>query len=90
MATVEGICEPRFHAVEEQLAVNFAERGEVGASVCVLLDGEPVVDLWGGVADRADAMTLEARAVVQDQQGGRRLLLPAGHGGAPRVRVGVG
>src|SRR5262249_5046498 len=27
-------------------------RGEVGASVCVIHDGQVVVDLWGGLADR--------------------------------------
>jgi CubicO group peptidase (beta-lactamase class C family) len=49
--SVEGTCEPRFARVREEFERNFAERGEVGASVCVMLDGEPVVDLWGGQAD---------------------------------------
>ncbi len=31
---------------------NFARRGELGASVCVIHKGERVVDLWGGCADR--------------------------------------
>src|SRR4051812_47469989 len=48
---VEGTCEPRFAAVREEFERNFAERGEVGASVCITLDGETVVDLWAGVAD---------------------------------------
>jgi CubicO group peptidase (beta-lactamase class C family) len=29
---------------------NFQERGEVGASVCIQVEGESVVDLWGGIA----------------------------------------
>ena len=33
-------------------AANFAEHGEVGASVCVYRDGKKVVELWGGLADR--------------------------------------
>lgn len=49
--SIEGTCEPRFARVREEFERNFAERGEVGASVCVMLDGEPVVDLWGGQAD---------------------------------------
>lgn len=49
---VSGGCAPRFARVREEFERNFAERGEVGASVCVMVDGEPVVDLWGGVADR--------------------------------------
>jgi CubicO group peptidase (beta-lactamase class C family) len=47
-----GDCDPRFLAVREEFERNFQERGEVGASVCVTLDGETVVDLWGGFADR--------------------------------------
>jgi CubicO group peptidase (beta-lactamase class C family) len=30
---------------------NFVRRAEIGASVCVWMDGEKVVDLWGGLAD---------------------------------------
>jgi CubicO group peptidase (beta-lactamase class C family) len=48
---VEGLCDPRFAAVADEFERNFKERDEVGASVSVTLDGEPVVDLWGGVAD---------------------------------------
>ena len=50
---INGTCDPRFGAVQEEFERNFAERGEVGASVSVTLDGETVVDLWGGVADPA-------------------------------------
>jgi CubicO group peptidase (beta-lactamase class C family) len=50
---VEGTCAAGFSAVREEFDRNFAERGEVGASVAVTVDGETVVDLWGGVADRA-------------------------------------
>lgn len=50
--TVQGFCDPRLQSVREEFERNLAERGEVGASVCVLRDGEPLVDLWGGVIDR--------------------------------------
>lgn len=46
-----GTCDPRFGAVRDAFERNFAERDEVGASVCVTLEGETVVDLWGGIAD---------------------------------------
>lgn len=49
---IQGICDNRFRAVEEEFARNLAERGEVGASVCVTIEGRTVVDLWGGIADR--------------------------------------
>jgi CubicO group peptidase (beta-lactamase class C family) len=48
---IQGSCAPEFDQVREEFARNFAERGEVGASVCVTVDGETVVDLWGGTAD---------------------------------------
>ncbi len=48
---IEGSCEPRFAEVRDEFERNFATRGDVGASVCVTLDGEDVVDLWGGLAD---------------------------------------
>jgi CubicO group peptidase (beta-lactamase class C family) len=49
---VGGFCEPQFQAVREEFERNFHERGEVGASVCVTVEGETVVDLWDGTADR--------------------------------------
>ena len=50
MTDVKGLCEPRFAAVEEALAASLGKE-DVGASVAVHLDGEPVVDIWGGYAD---------------------------------------
>jgi CubicO group peptidase (beta-lactamase class C family) len=51
--TIEGSCQSRFASVREEFERNFAERGEVGGSVCMTVDGETVVDLWGGAADPA-------------------------------------
>jgi len=50
-APVSGTCDPRFAPVAEQFARNFAERGEVGAGVCIMVDHRVVVDLVGGWAD---------------------------------------
>lgn len=50
MNDVKGLCEPRFVAVREVLAALLG-KDDVGASVAVYLDGEPVVDLYGGYAD---------------------------------------
>ena len=52
MHEIEGTCDDRFGAVREAFAANFEEGVDVGASVAVYLDGQPVVDLWGGFADR--------------------------------------
>ena len=48
---VEGSYAPEFEAVHRQFERNFAERGEVGAAVAAWIDGELVVDLWGGWRD---------------------------------------
>lgn len=62
--TVEGVCESRFESVREEFERNFEERNELGASVCVHLDGRPVVDLWGGVADQATGRPWERDTMV--------------------------
>lgn len=47
-AAVEGTCQPAFAPVAEAFAANFAELGELGASLCIEVDGKTVLDLWGG------------------------------------------
>ncbi|MFQ3592214.1 MAG: serine hydrolase domain-containing protein [Gemmataceae bacterium] len=49
---IHGYVDSAFEAVRDEFARNFAERGEVGASVCVVHQGRVVVDLWGGYAQR--------------------------------------
>jgi CubicO group peptidase (beta-lactamase class C family) len=51
--TVNGSCAPRFERVREAFETNFLERDEIGAAVSVWVDGELVVNLWGGSADAA-------------------------------------
>ena len=51
MAEVHGTCDDRFASVEQTFASNFDAGLDIGASVAVFKDGEPVVDLWGGVID---------------------------------------
>jgi CubicO group peptidase (beta-lactamase class C family) len=62
--TVEGECAPRFAAVRAAFAANFAAGREVGASFAAWVDGEPVVDLWGGSADRAESRPWERDTIV--------------------------
>ena len=52
MAVLQGYFEPGWQAVSDSFAANFERHGELGAACCVYLDGRPVVDLWGGTADR--------------------------------------
>jgi CubicO group peptidase (beta-lactamase class C family) len=50
---VQGRCARRFAAVRDAFAANFEAGREVGASFAATVDGELVVDLWGGFADGA-------------------------------------
>lgn len=50
---VGGSCAPGFHRVRDEFERNFTQRGEIGAAVSVWVDGELVVNLWGGTADAA-------------------------------------
>jgi len=51
--TAEGFTQDRFAEVRRAFEANLANGEDVGASFCATLDGEIVVDLWGGWADAA-------------------------------------
>ena len=61
---IEGHCDPRLRAVEDAFRENFERFGEVGASVAILVDGEAVVDLWGGHMDAARTKAWERDTIV--------------------------
>ena len=48
----EGSWDDRFQPVVDAFDANFAERNETGASLCITVGGETVVDVWGGTFDR--------------------------------------
>ncbi len=50
---VHGHCDDRFHALRDALAEAIARGEETGAAIAVDIDGELVVDIWGGYADAA-------------------------------------
>ncbi len=50
MAEVSGTCDARFAPVRDALAEQL-ERDELGASIVLDVDGETVVDIWGGWCD---------------------------------------
>ena len=63
-AEIHGTHDPRFSAVRDAFAANFSAGREVGASFAATLDGEPVVDLWGGHADAARTRRWERDTIV--------------------------
>lgn len=48
---IHGDCAARFAGLRAEFERNFAQRGDIGAAVAVTIDGELVVDLWGGHVD---------------------------------------
>ena len=62
--TVHGDCDERFAAVRTAFEENFRDRDELGAAVTVTVDGEVVVDLWGGWADGARTRPWERDTLV--------------------------
>ena len=61
---IAGVCDPRFEPVKDAFAENFLKGLDVGASVAVTIDGELVVDLWGGAADAGRTAPWERDTLV--------------------------
>lgn len=51
MTAIEGTCSDRYAAVREAFADNLSSSQDIGASVAIVVEGELVVDLWGGYFD---------------------------------------
>ncbi|MCY4617768.1 MAG: serine hydrolase [Chloroflexi bacterium] len=66
MSTVElqGECDSRFGAVRDAFAANWTDHDEVGASLCVIVGGEIVVDLWGGHIDAERSRAWESDTIA--------------------------
>jgi CubicO group peptidase (beta-lactamase class C family) len=52
MAEIFGTCPPRLAAVKDAFAASFDAGDELGARFSLVQEGEVIVDLWGGFADR--------------------------------------
>ena len=61
---IDGTCDHRFREVRDAFAENLDKRGEVGASVAVVVEGRPVVDLWGGFAEPSRKKAWERDTIV--------------------------
>jgi len=61
---IHGTCGSRFAAVRDAFAENFAGRGEIGAAVTAVVDGETAVDLWAGHADAARTRPWQRDTIV--------------------------
>ena len=64
MVDIAGKCDEKFSKVRQAFETNFREHGDVGASVAISLEGEMVVDLWGGHKDAAKTAPWEEDTIV--------------------------
>jgi CubicO group peptidase (beta-lactamase class C family) len=64
MVDISGRCKPGFEAVKDAFALNFDQNDDVGASCAVVLQGEMVVDLWGGTLDVAGTTPWEEDTII--------------------------
>jgi CubicO group peptidase (beta-lactamase class C family) len=52
MNDINGVVEKGWEPVADVFRANLGEGRDLGASCCVYVDGHPMVDIWGGLADR--------------------------------------
>jgi CubicO group peptidase (beta-lactamase class C family) len=64
MADIQGTWDKRFESVATTLSKNLDEGADLGASVAVMVGGDPVVDIWGGFVDQEKTTRWERDTIV--------------------------
>jgi len=70
---VDGSCASRFTAVRDAFRINFTEDGEWGAAACVMLNGQTILDIWGGYTDWAQTAPWQRDQLVNAYSTGKGL-----------------
>jgi CubicO group peptidase (beta-lactamase class C family) len=76
-AAIDGTVTKTFEAVRDAFAANFQRAGEdaeLGAALCVYVDGNCVVNLWGGFADAARSRTWEETTLANIWSGSKGIV----------------
>jgi len=63
---VKGTCDARFQQLYNFFAQNLSNGHDIGASAAVFIDGEPVVDLWGGYVDKERTRPWQRDTIVNN------------------------
>jgi len=61
---IHGYCEDRFEPVKKVLADSIKSGNDIGASFAATINGEYVVDIWGGYSDAAKTQPWERDTIV--------------------------
>ncbi|KAJ5607184.1 beta-lactamase/transpeptidase-like protein [Penicillium hordei] len=64
MAQVQGHCDARFSKLRDLMQEFIASGQDIGASLCININGNNVVDLWGGYADASTEKPWERDTIV--------------------------
>ena len=62
--TPDGTCAPELEPLRDLLEQQLSSGEELGAAICVDVDGETVADLWGGWADADRSRPWQADTIV--------------------------
>ncbi|PHS25999.1 MAG: esterase [Robiginitomaculum sp.] len=61
---LSGVCAQGFEPVRNTFAEIFTDGSERGASLAILIDGEVMIDLVGGYADRAQSQPMTSESLI--------------------------
>jgi CubicO group peptidase (beta-lactamase class C family) len=64
MAEVQGTCDERFKGLRDVFADQLASGEDLGASLALTIDGEALVDLWGGWSDQGQTAPWQQDTIV--------------------------
>ncbi len=64
MAAISGTADPQFDLLADLLSASLDDGADVGASVAVTIEGQPVVDIWGGTVDEAGTRPWRADTIT--------------------------
>ena len=64
MTEIHGFCDEKFAPVREAFEKNFSEKDDLGASCAITVEGEFVVDLWGGFKDEEKTQPWQEDTIV--------------------------
>jgi CubicO group peptidase (beta-lactamase class C family) len=63
---ISGSCDDRFRNLYNFFAGNLESGEDIGASAAVFIDGEPVVDIWGGHVDKERTRPWQRDTIVNN------------------------
>lgn len=61
---VHGKCDEKFASVREIFEANLTSGADIGASFCATVEGETVIDIWGGHKDKEKTAAWEEDTIV--------------------------